>query len=332
MKYSTLNKVYSSIKGNPAIFKSAVFMMSKTGLRYLNVRIDTTNFCNLKCKMCFFSKEKNIKRESMKIDLFNKIASKMFTKTRMLYLSCGAEPLVNSHFIEIINASNGYNIPFKSFATNGMLMNEKIVNNCIERGINEVIFSIDGNTPETQETIRVGSDYKRVLSNLESMDKVINEKNVVLPKIRINFTLMKKNFPELQDFIEHFSSYPSVYIIDIRHMRVHEGMNMDDEVLDKSYQQTYTSILTKMENICKSRNVILQYPKLCHVPENRINADFFCPIPYFSIYVNSSGEVRYCPYVDEAIHIDDFVLPSIKEVSAYLKKNKPNCSICETID
>jgi hypothetical protein len=164
------------------------------------------------------------------------------------------------------------------------------------------------------------------------MDGVIKEKKVVFPRIRINFTLMKKNFSELQDFIEHFSGYSSVYIIDIRHMRVHEGMNMDDEVLDNNYQEEYTSVLKKMKNLCSSRGVMLQYPKLCHVPKSRTTDDYFCSIPYFSIYVDSSGFVRYCPYVDEGVNIDEFVLPSINEVSTYLKKSNPNCNICETVD
>ena len=143
---------------------------------------------------------------------------------------------------------------------------------------------------------------------------------------------MKKNFLELEGFIKHFSSYPSVYIIDIRHMRIHEGMNMNNEVLDVNYQKEYNSILTKMEKICNSRGVMLQYPKLSYVQKNKIDDDFFCSIPYFSIYVDSLGYIRYCPYVKEGIYIDDFEIPSIQNVNIYLKKNNPNCSICETID
>ena len=327
-----MNRIYSKVKTSPFMFKTIISTLRALNLRYLNVRIDTTNFCNLRCKMCNLSLNNDIKREKMDIKLFEKIAEKMFKNTRMLYLSCGAEPLVHSKFDEIISASSGYGIPFRSFATNGMLVSEKIVKSCIESQLSEVIFSIDGNSAKTMECIRVGSNYETVVNNLEMMDEMITESGKKFPQIRINFTLMKKNFNELQGFIEHFSSYQNVYLIDIRHMRVHEGMNMDEELLSEDYQTKYSAILSKMEKKCHKKNVILQYPNLCYVPGYLMVENFFCPIPYFSVYIDSSGLIRYCPYSEKAINMKDFKLPSTREVDTYIKINKPNCKICETID
>lgn len=327
-----MNRIYSKLKGFPFIFETVFSTYQALNLRYLTVRIDTTNFCNLRCKMCNFSQKNNIKREKMNVKLFEKIAEKMLRNTRNLYLSCFAEPLVHSKFNEIISASSNYDVPFRSFATNGMLFSEKIMESCIENRLSEVIFSIDGNSAKTMESIRVGSNYEKIVKNLKMMDKMIAESGKKLPQIKINFTLMKKNFNELQDFIEHFSTYQNVYFIDIRQTRVHEGMKMDEELLSEKYQTKYFTTISKMEKKCHKRNVFLQYPNLCYVPDHIIKENFFCPIPYVTIYVDSSGLIRYCPYIQKTIDIKEFKLPSIRDIDKYLKTNNPNCKICETID
>jgi MoaA/NifB/PqqE/SkfB family radical SAM enzyme len=332
MNFKMMNSIYSNVKTHPFLFKTLISTSQILNLRYLNVRIDTTNFCNLRCKMCNLALSK-LKKEKMSSSLFEETAKKFFRNTRMLYLSCGAEPLVHPKFNEIISASNGYGIPFRSFSTNGMLVSEKIVKTCIDSLLSEVVFSIDGNSAQTMEDIRIGSNYETVVNNLEMMDEMITNSGKKFPQLRINYTLMKKNFNELQDFIEHFSKYKNVYLIDIRHMRVHEGMNMDEELLSEQNQNEYSDILSKMKKECHERNVFLQYPNLCYVPNHLKAEQFFCPIPYFSIYIDSSGLIRFCPYIEKANKLKDFLeLPSTREIDTYLKINNPNCKICETID
>lgn len=329
MEYKTLNKIYTIIRSSPFLFKNTMFMLRAMKGRYLIVRLDTTNFCNLKCKMCFFSIEKVEKAERMEIETFKKVADKLFSQTRMLYLSCGAEPLVNRDFDKFIARSSSYGVPFISFATNGMLMKENIVRSCIENKISEIVFSIDGSTPETLENIRKGAQFEKVVGNLTMTNNMILDARSEYPMIRINFTLMKSNFHELEAFINHFSLLEKVYIIDIRPMRVHEGMDMEDEVLSENYQKEYTSLLKRLDKIGKNGGVILQYPELCYIQEQHVTDNVFCPIPFFSIYVDHKGEVRHCPYMKAGFPINDFNIPSIREIEELLTQNKPNCNICE---
>ena len=205
MQYRTLNKIYNIVKSSPNLFKATLSILKAARGRYLIVRLDTTNFCNLKCKMCFFSIEKVEKAERMEIETFKQAADKLFSQTRMLYLSCGAEPLVNRDFDKFVAISNGYGVPFTSFATNGMLMKENIVKSCIENKISEIVFSIDGNTPETMESIRRGSKFKKVIENLTMTNNMVLKAKSKYPMIRVNFTLMKSNFHELEEFISLLS-------------------------------------------------------------------------------------------------------------------------------
>ena len=330
MNYNRLRVIYNNVKKNSFFFCSVLSFLRLTGRRYLNVRIDTTNFCNLRCKMCYLSKNNKYEKVNMDKETFDKVANKFFSKTRMLYLSCGAEPLVNLNFTEFLNSSSGYGIPFRSFATNGMLLGKKVIDSCVDNRIEEVILSLDGSSKETVQSIRVGSDFSRIIGNLKELDQAVSNSPDHFPRIRINFTLMQFNFHELEKTIRFFSKFKNVYIIDIRHMRVHEGMEMHDEVLTKNHQREYDDIIKRMEKYCKERKILLQYPKKCFVESIDIKDKYFCPIPFFSIYVDSKGDARLCPYVKEGISINHFEILNNQAIREYLKKHSPNCGICET--
>jgi MoaA/NifB/PqqE/SkfB family radical SAM enzyme len=332
MNYNRLRTVYNGIKRNPVLFRSLLSLMRLTGRRYLNVRIDTTNFCNLRCKMCYLSMDKNSKRMDMDKETFHKVANKFFSKTRMLYLSCGAEPLVNPNFTEFLSISSGYGIPFRSFATNGMLLEKKVIDSCVDNRIEEVIVSLDGSKKETVQSIRIGSNFDRVIGNLKKLDQAVSDSPNHFPRIRINFTLMRSNFHELEKAIHYYSEFKNVYIIDIRHMRIHEGMEMNDEVLTKNHQREYDDIIKRMEKYCREKRILLQHSKKCFVEAADMKDKDFCPIPLFSIYIDSEGDVRLCPYVKEGISIDHFELMDNQAIRNYLKKHSPNCGICETND
>lgn len=332
MNYNQLSTVYNSVKKNRFFFFSALSLMRFTGRRYLNVRIDTTNFCNLRCKMCYISMDKKFKRLSMDKEIFDQVANKFFSKTRMLYLSCGAEPLVNSNFTEFLDRSSEYGIPFRSFATNGMLLGKKVIDSCVDNRIEEVIVSLDGSSKETVESIRVGSDFNRIIDNLEKLDEAVSESHNHFPQIRINFTLMRSNFHELEETIHYYSEFKNVYTIDIRHMRIHEGMKLDDEVLTENDQQEYDQLIKRMDRYCRERRILLQHSKKCFVEPKNIKNKNFCPIPFFSIYIDIKGNVKLCPYINEGIPITHFGLLNNKEIREYLKVHSPNCNICETND
>jgi molybdenum cofactor biosynthesis enzyme MoaA len=250
----------------------------------------------------------------------------------MLYLSCGAEPLVNLNFTEFLRSSSGYGIPFRSFATNGMLLGKGIIDSCVDNHIEEVILSLDGSSKDIVQSIRVGSDFNKILGNLEELDRAVSNSPDHLPRIRINFTLMQSNLNELENTIRFYSKFKNVYIIDIRHMRVHEGMEMSKEVLTENHQLEYNDIIKRMENYCKERNILLQHPRKCFVESMDIEDKYFCPIPFFSIYVDSRGDAKLCPYVKKGIPIDQFNLMNNRAIFEYLKNYSPNCSICETKD
>src|SRR5688572_19804605 len=67
----------------------------------LIVRMDITNKCNLDCIQCTLAVNRSALGESvsdMSVDLFAKIAREIFPRTRLVALSCEAEPTMHAHF------------------------------------------------------------------------------------------------------------------------------------------------------------------------------------------------------------------------------------------
>src|ERR1035438_3593382 len=161
----TLIRVYRHVTSRK-LKALALNTMQRLGMRYLVVRMDTTNLCNLRCIMCEYSSDYLRKRADMDASLFDGIAADLFPRTRFLYLSCITEPLMNKQFAKIVRSAGAYRIPFTSFCTNGQLLTEEIVQTCIDSKVTEIVFSIDGATAETYEHIRRGAKWDRLLERL----------------------------------------------------------------------------------------------------------------------------------------------------------------------
>ncbi|MBL4575823.1 MAG: radical SAM protein, partial [Opitutaceae bacterium] len=126
--------------------------MSKGPL--LTLRLDLINKCNLQCVMCHYSDPKIALRPTQKISVeqFDKWFKGVGHNVRDIMLSCGDEPLMSPHFIDILTKISNYgNSLDVGLCTNGMLMNAKIRSAMIQHGLTYSLFSIDGATKKTME-------------------------------------------------------------------------------------------------------------------------------------------------------------------------------------
>lgn len=174
------------------------------GLRYLVVRMDTNFLCNLRCPSCHFSAARisSIRQPAMPLELFRKIAEDVFPKTRILIVSCGAEPLMTKYFDQFLEVAAKYNPPFLSFVTNGMLLSEKLAEASIRNRVSEITFSLDGATKETYEKHKAGGNFEQVLSNIQMLRSYREKAKAQYPAIRFNYVLTRSNITEISDFLK----------------------------------------------------------------------------------------------------------------------------------
>ena len=300
-----LTKLYRGIKSRrPKAL--AIKVMQLLGMRYLVIRIDTTNLCNLRCRMCYYSAEKHRKRVEMDMSLFEKIAKEIFPHTKFLYLSCATEPLMNRNFVDFLKCVGKYNVPFTSFCTNGMLLDENIIIESINSRISEIIFSVDGATPETYEYIRRGASWDTLLDKLELLKSMKERARSTLPVVRINFTCMKRNIEELPAMMK-FAADHGVSNVHVRHLLAFDST--DDEMLSDEqmeYRKVFNEIARKTRAEADRLGIKLFLPDV--VPEKtkqlndgadsskpkRREANPYCMVPWFEGIITPAGDYRLC--------------------------------------
>jgi len=195
-------------------------------------------------------------KKIMSLHHYQKIAADIFPRTCSLHLSCGYEPLLVDHFDQCLIISKKYRIPFVSFATNGMLIDEHICRVMIKSQIDEIIVSTDGATPQTFESIRKGASFSRLIQNLKRLQEMKKNVNSKKPILRINYTFMDRNIFEIPDFIEKFSDF-GMEILQLRPLRIDSTVFNRRDLFTKQGMNEYNQIIGKVQQICKRKNVWL---------------------------------------------------------------------------
>jgi len=202
--------------------------------------LDVTERCNLKCKMCYFSDTDRIRfppfdradsaNGLMPLDLFELIASELFSKSTRVALGCAAEPMVHPKFAELLEVAGRFDVPDLWFPTNLLPLNEKTAEAIVDAGVRTVAVSVDACSKETYERIRTGARFDRLLSRLDLLNTVRRRRNSELPRLRFVFAWMQSNRRELQDF-PAFAARHGADELDVRFVTPTVGVDVRSELL-----------------------------------------------------------------------------------------------------
>lgn len=204
MKEWRLQNIYRKLNSRRiriALLKSAEVV----GIRHLMVRMDTNNLCDLRCEMCpevSMRKSKYFKPAIMPLEDFKNVAENIFRKAHMLYLSCTAEPLLTPGFEDYIKVAGSCKVPFLAFITNGMKLAPEVVTASIESGVSQIVISADGASTKTFESVRAGASFPRLLENLSMIRDIKAASHSKKPEVRLNFTISKTNWFEVDRFTD----------------------------------------------------------------------------------------------------------------------------------
>jgi radical SAM protein with 4Fe4S-binding SPASM domain len=169
--------------------------------------IETINRCNAKCIMCgidFSSKQKM----TMDPALFDKITKEIgqykdHVEKVMLYLD--GEPLLDKNISQRISAMKKAGVKRVNIATNASLLNEKVAENLLKSGLDEIYITIDSLHKDVYESIRVGLSFDTVKENILRFIRMRNQLNPQFA-IRIQMILQEANKTEEYEFIEFWKT------------------------------------------------------------------------------------------------------------------------------
>jgi MoaA/NifB/PqqE/SkfB family radical SAM enzyme len=208
--------------------------------RPLNVILDLTARCNLKCVMCYFSNadrlyfppfDKELSSDgNMPVEVFQRIAADLFPKAWRVALGCAAEPMIHPKFKEIIAIAGTYGVPDLWFPTNLLALTDSTAEALVKARVTTVAASIDGMTKDTYEKIRVPAKWERLLACLDTLSRVRRAAGSRTPRLRIIFTWMQSNRKDLQ-LLPEFAADHGATEIDVRFVSQTPGVDVTHELL-----------------------------------------------------------------------------------------------------
>jgi AdoMet-dependent heme synthase len=271
--------------------KNMVFQMSNSGLHI--VEIEITNRCNLNCTHCYVKKDTitDLPYEKV-IELIDKCAELNVTRIVLT----GGEALLHKNCIEFANYAKDKGIPEVILFSNGLLINEKNVNDL--KVFNFVQISIDV-PPKRENSLRI--QYS------DRIEKAIN----TLKTNNIDVTLLATLHKSLVPYIDELVSYAKekeARIAFNKLVPIGKDPELKKECLDKDELRiTLKKIGDYTDegvNIgCSDPLLFLAHKKRMEHFQNikRPGITGGCTAGIAALYVDCKGDVLPCPF----IHLSD---------------------------
>ncbi len=168
----------------------------------LEVGIVPTRRCNLSCEMCPVNQQ-SLFSEELKLDEYGRLFRELSTfRPNPKVLFWGGEPFLRKDMVEILSLAKKYHLPVSVY-TNGLLLNEKMIEGMIaEEILNDIYFSVDG-TEEVCDQIRGKKGlYKKIIENVGIICKYKESYEKSIPDIFFACTISSRNLGVLNPLAE----------------------------------------------------------------------------------------------------------------------------------
>lgn len=153
--------------------------------------VEPTNVCNLKCPLCP-SGNGTLKRERgfMDFDLYRRIIDDVRGRTHMLLLWNQGESFIHKQFLDMVRYASDAGI-YTFVSSNGHFFTDPEA--VIASGLDSLIISLDGATPETYREYRVGGKFDTVIEGAKALVEAKRRTGSATPIIHIQFILFRHN-------------------------------------------------------------------------------------------------------------------------------------------
>ncbi len=172
---------------------------SRTLGQPLKLFLESCSLCNISCPGCPTGlKSLSRKQGLMPLEKYKGLLDDCGKYIQDMRLHLFGEPLLNENIAEMVAYAKGKDIPFIEISTNGNIaVDDEYCKTLIRSGLDSLIISMDGVTPETYSVYRRGGKISKLILFTEKMAAMKRELGVLLPVIDVQFIVMKHNEHEL---------------------------------------------------------------------------------------------------------------------------------------
>lgn len=163
----------------------------------LFLQVEPTILCNLECSFCinpFLPRT----RTSLTPEKFERILDEAPDTTKISLVGIG-ESFMNKKIFDLIRMAKKRGLEIGT-TSNGTVLNDRILGEILDCGLDWLNFSIDGATKETYEKMRPGATFEKVLANITRISNAVENRQK--PVLSIWFLSNSGNIHELPDMVE----------------------------------------------------------------------------------------------------------------------------------
>jgi len=172
--------------------------------QFIEVEV-TTMPCPIRCRICenpYFSNEV---RRQMSFDEF-KLILDQFPKLKWLGATGIGEAWTNPDYPKMLRYAKKEKKVFIEMYDNFYFLDRDRIKSLI-KNVDKLWISIDGCTKKTYEKIRINSNFKKVVNNLQAFFEMKKKYKTDKPKIDFHFIINKINLNEVPDFVDFVASF-----------------------------------------------------------------------------------------------------------------------------
>ncbi len=173
--------------------------------RPLNIDIELSDACNLRCTMCIHGLDGLPSVGYMEYETAESLlleSAKL--KIPAVKFNWRGEAGLHPKLVELVEMASRLGFVDIQLNTNLVSMDQRKLERLVFSGIHRIIVSCDGATKETYEKIRIGSNFERLLSNLETIRTLRLKHKLTYPKVRVQFVKQVDNVHEVDKFLLDF--------------------------------------------------------------------------------------------------------------------------------
>lgn len=177
---------------------SRTFPFVRAERRFLTVRLDLHNKCNIRCRMCYFALDEiwNAPRVELSDTVIARLEAQVWPLTRELWLSCATEPLLGHGLERVLPRAKAAGIPQIQLVTNALALGEAKARLLIDGGLDRLSVSLDGASAATYEQVRTHSNFERVVENVRRLQSLKAAAGRATPALTVRAVMMLHNVPE----------------------------------------------------------------------------------------------------------------------------------------
>lgn len=160
-----------------------------------SIQLELSSKCNLKCPFCIQSKVDNY-GEHMPYEAAAEYIKKLPVTVKTIHLHFSGESFANPDIEAIVNHASQNTKAWLTVSTNGTFPASRYLD-AIQSGLNEIIFAIDGASPETHEKYRIGSSLGKIKETLRAVVAFKKMHNLSV-RVGVQFLVTGFNEDELE--------------------------------------------------------------------------------------------------------------------------------------